>query len=345
MLVAKKFTLPLNVGLLVNSMLIDVLTRVAADTGIDAVQQRSLLLRHIQNAASEMHKQLECTKILREVSLIVPKDAVVALPYFVGELRGMRMHTNDIPFNLHPIGNPRYTNDTWQYKFKNWRDLGESAIKLSLNSVSPLTLIVNAIEDPVVEILIAGQTANSERIEEVIELDATSKTTTNSFGLGIFAIACNTTRTYNVIIHDSDGNEIAILYNNQRKTRYKLVDVSKMFWSLDTIDGQTVIDVLYKEPLPLYANDTDVFPAGDDYDDAWYFMAMHFFFKPLPDKQEQAGSFRSQSEAAMITAESGDKEGQLKKMTFGRNKYYGHFRKYETYYPGATPTNVDSAGQ
>lgn len=317
----------------------DVLARVAEDTGLNDVDQRSLLLRHINNAASWMYKQLECNAIYREVSLLVPVDKVISLPSYIGELRGMRIHTNEMPFNLNSIGNPRYTATTWNYKFRNWRDLGESPIKLSLNDVSTLNIVSNVVETDPVSLVISGQTNNALREEETILLNAGTVTTSKNFGPAIYSISCNKPRSGDIFIQDANGNEIAVLYNTDNRTRYKIMDVSQLPWPIDTADGSSIIDVCYKHPLYRFVNDSDQFPAGDNYDDAWYFMTMHLYYKPMQDRQQDATSFFGQAEAALVAVKESSEGFIMKKLNFGRNKFYGLFRRWR-YFPGS-PTNVD----
>lgn len=308
-------------------MLIDVLIRFCAESGVDINGQRPLALMYLNNAASEIYKQLECNKIYREISLLVPPDKIVSMPGFIGELKGLRMHTEQMPFDLHSMTQPRYVNNTYQYKFKNWRDVGESPIKLSLNSVAPLTITSQAIEAVPVTLKISGQTNLAETIEESIVLSASPVNTVNNFGPNIWKIACLATRTGNITITDAAGNEVAVLYNNQSATRYKIVDVSKLFWTFDTTDS-SIIDVLYKEPLRKLSNDIDSFPAGDDYDDAWFYTAMYLFYKPQQDKQNESSSFKAQSEAAMVSVKSTTEDIQVKKISFGPNKYYDLVHRY-----------------
>lgn len=320
-------------------MLLNVLTRLAADTGYEPTQQRSLLVNLLNNAARDLYNALECTKVYRETTLTVPPDAVVSLPSFIGELRGMRMHTNELPFDVNSIGMPRYITNTLQYKFKNWRDLGEVRIHSLPTTVGPLTLTTNAPADNA-SVLISGQTNNAQRIEEVVTVNAASVTTTNMFTQEIGKIACMTERTSDITILDANGNELAVLYNNDLQTRYKLVDVSQVFWTLDTSDGQSLIDVMYKVPLTRLTKDSDSFPGGDDYDNAWYFQAYFLYLKTLQGREDEAQAAKQNALSAIISAKDGSEQSVMKKMIFGRNKFYGIFRKYR-YYPGSV-TNVDN---
>lgn len=320
-------------------MLYDVLIRVAADTGLHPTGKRSTLISLLQNSAIAIHDRLECTKMYREVTLAVMPNSVVSLPAFIGELKGMRMHTNELPFDLHSIGQPRYVQTTLGYKFKNWRDLGESAVQQLPANIGPLSLIAGGIEDTPAIITIAGQTPSALRIEENVTVNVTPSATTNLFGPQIYDIGCPTERNYDIQINDSDGNNIAILYNNFRKTRYKIVDVSQIFWTLDTSAGESLIDVLYKLPKTRLFRDSDSFYAGDDYDDTWYNMAMHFYFKPIANRQADSQTFFNMAIQAIDAAKDSTESGIIKKLSFGRNKFYNLFKKYR-YYPGSV-TNVD----
>lgn len=319
-------------------MLLNVLTDLSAETGLDIVQKRPLLIRLLNRAAKEMHKELECNKIYRECTLTVPPDKVVSLPSMIGELRGMRMHTNELPFNLEALAMPRYKNSTLQHKFKNWRDLGEAATSV-IPQVGRLTLTCAGTEETPVTIFIEGQSTGGNSILEEVVMDDVSKTTTNVFGPRIDSIFCPEERIYDITIKDYTGTEIAVLYNNFQITRYKIVDVSQVFWTLDTSDGQSLIDVLYKLPASTLCKDADSFYAGDDYDEAWFNMAMFFYLKPLQNRLQDAIAHKQACMMFLQAAKESGEQGIMKKLAFGRNRFYGLFRKYR-YYPGSV-TNVD----
>jgi hypothetical protein len=320
-------------------MLLDVLTRVAADTGYEPTQQRQALLNLLNTGASELYNMLECNKIYRETTLVVPPDSVVALPSFVGELRGMRMHTNELPFDLAALSKPRYVDTSLSFKFKNWRDKGESPVCALPENIGQLTFIVPDVEQTPVTLLIQGQTNKAARLQEEVLIDAEQTTTLNMFGPNIYKIACASKRTCDITVEDSDGNTIAVLYNTDAKTRYKLVDVSQVFWTLDTSDGGSLIDVLYKIPYYRLTDDSDSFFAGDDFDNAWYSMCMHFFLRPMQGRQEEAQQAKADAVTFANTAKDSGEQQIIKKASYGRNKFYGIFRKYR-YYPGAV-TSVD----
>lgn len=325
-------------------MLIDVLTRLSADTGFHAVRQRAALIALLNQSAKEMHHELECNKVYRECTLVATPDALISLPSFIGELRGLRMHTNEIPIDYAAISKPRYVNNTLQHKFKNWRDLGERAVHTFPSLVGQLTIETQQAEETPVTVLISGQTNLAHEDQEEIEVASPSQTTTKLFGPTIYAISCvSDNRTADITIKDANGIEIAILYNVDRKTRYKIIDVSQVFWSLDTSAGETLVDVLYKLPFRQLTRDSDSFFAGEDFDEAWYQMSMYFFLNTKENRKQEALILRGAAMDFIKSAKDSGEQSIDKKIGWVRNPLYGLFRRWR-YYPGSV-TNVDNNTQ
>lgn len=312
-------------------MLIDVLTEVAADTGLSPVDQRTTLLSILNRAAKEMFARLECNKIYWEVTLDVPPNKIVTLPSYIYELRGMRASTTEDVFPLKAMASPRYVRRDWSYRWHNWRDLGESAVLQNPTLVGPLTITASAPLTSDVNILISGQTNVALRIEEKVVLNFANQTkvTTNLFGPEIYNIACvNSERDCDISISDANGNLLAVLYNMDNATRYKMIDVSEAPWSLDTTDNTSLIDVLYKCKLRTLSKDSDCFPASADFDTAWYWMAMFLYYKPLQNKPEDFNTYLPQSIMMMNVIKNGNEQQLEKKISFGRNKFYELTKRY-----------------
>lgn len=319
-------------------MLIDVLNRFAEDSGWHKVQQRATILDILKAAASEMHKEIECNRIYREVTLVVPRDKVVSIPAVVGEIRGTRAHSSEVTFDVKTMSNPRYVNSTLSYKWRNWRDLGEGALQQFPASFDTLTFEASTVEDAIIKI--CGQTNNANRVEETLTLDASPKDSVNIYTTNIYSISSESDRTCDITVKDSFGNVLAVLYNNQRQTRYKLIDVSQLFWGQDTSDDGTLVDVLYKLPLPELTNDTDQFPSGDDYDTAWYHRAMAVHYEAQQGRETDSAKHRAISLSLMKSIKESSEGGDNKRFQFGRNKFFNLFGRTR-WCPGAI-TNVDA---
>ncbi len=307
-------------------MLYPVIQRVSAETGIDLVQQRSTLVDYFNQASRIFHAELDANKMYREVTLVVPADKVVSLPSFIGEVKGIRIHSTEILVPLQSINVPRYSNSTLVYKIKNWRDLGNSPILRNLTVIAPFTLTCAAVEDEPAVVKICGQTNAASKLEEEITLNATSVTTTNQFGPQIFSIASFSARDNDITITDNLGVVVAVLGNKEQKTRYKLIDVSQIFWPLnDTAGGDSFIDVCYKLPFILAKNDTDSFAGGDDYDEAIYHMMLHLNYMTLGGKEQMALAELTRATQLLKAMKDGSEPGIQHKLNWGRNKYYGLF--------------------
>jgi len=310
-------------------MLLDVLTGFCEETGKDATQQRPEILRVLQAGAKELYDELSCNRMLREVSCLVPRNKIVALPSRIGELVAMRQHTSEVLVPLMSM-TPRYASNTLTYKWKNWRDLGESPVHTLPQAVDTLIFEAPQVTDNAV-IVVAGQTNVAAMISESVTLSSSPQETTNLWNpAGLKSISSVTARTCDITVNDAEGNEVAILYSNESKTRYKMVDVSELFWGNDSSDGSTIIDILFKAPLNKLVLDTDSFPAGDIYDEAWLYRALSLFYKNMPERREDANRNLMQSRLIAQNIRDGSERGQVKKLEFGRNKYMSR-----AYYCGA----------
>ena len=313
----------------------DILTRVAEDTGYHVTQDRTLLTKLIHRAAEMIYNRLECNAIMREATVLVPENMVISLPSFIGPLRGIKESSIERNFKVNPMMYPRYVKDDWTYKWKNWRELRVSPIHTNLGAVGPLTLTVAAVESTPVTVKIVGQTDTAARIEEEVVMSATSMSTTNSFGPNVYSIVCFDTRTKDITIKDDTNTEVAILYNNEQKTHYKLYDVSEYQWSKDVSDGTTTIEILYKHPLFQMINDADEFPA-QGYENAIYFEAMALWAAPQQGKEQLAAAWHQQAMIEPITTKDNEESMLNKKLNFGRNPVYGATRRY---YHNSSPFN------
>jgi len=309
-------------------MLIDVLTRVCEDVGYHITQERDKGIKLLNQASREIYQELDCNRIKREISCLVGRNMIVALPSMIGELQGMRQHSSEVLVPLESM-TPRYASNTLGYKWKNWRDLGESPVHTTPANIDTLTFEASVLEDAIVKI--NGQTAAAAATSESVTIDASPKDSTNLWvPAGLKSITSTSARTCDIIVKDGDGTEVAVLYNNERRTRYKMVDVSELFWGNDNTEGQTIIDILYKEPLYYLTNDTDSFPAGDIYDEAWHARAMAIFYATTEGRMQDANRWRMVSLNLLRNIKDGSEQGVIKKLTFGRNKYMTR-----AYYAGA----------
>lgn len=308
-------------------MLLEVLTKVATDTGLDLISQRNRLIDLANRASKEMYDRLECNKIYWERTVLVPGNKIITLPSYVGELRGMRTSISEMPFDIFGLSAPRYVKKNWEYKWMNWRDMGESPVSQMPSLIAPLSITCTP-EATTVTLLISGQTNKATRLEEKIILNSDIKTTVNMFGPQIYSIAClNPNRTSDIMVTDQNGIILGVLSNLDNNTRYKMIDVSAFGWPIDEGDGNnSFIDILYKVPLRKLTQDTDQFPAGNDYDNAWYYGCMWQYYLNSQNKGQDAATWLANMLTALNAAKDGSEQQLVEKLEYGRNKYHDAIR-------------------
>lgn len=317
-------------------MLKDLIIRIAEDTGYHPTQDRVAIINLVHRAAEMLYNRLECNAIMREVTVLVPENKVISLPSFIGPLRGLREARIDVNFNLNPQMYPRFVKNDWEYKWKNWRELRTSPIHTNLGAIGPLTFSVAAVETTPVTLKIVGQTDTANKVEEELVLDSVTKSTVNNFGPNVFNIACFETRNHNIIVKDDTDTEVAVLYNNEQKSFYKLYDISEFYWSKDVADGTTTIEILYKHPYVKMLNDADEFPAPV-YENAIYFEAMALWAAPQQGKEQLASAWHEQALIEPNATKQSEEEMLNKRMRFGRNPLYNQIRRRHYNVPFANP--------
>jgi hypothetical protein len=188
--------------------------------------------------------------------------------------------------------------------------------------VGPI-VVRGTVETSPVTVLISGQTNNATRLEERVVMDQPIKQTVNLFGPQIYTISCvSPSRTCDLVISDSAGIILAVLPNCDNKTKFKMIDVSAYGWPQDSSDGTSCyVDILYKVPLRRLTQDSDCFPAGDDYDNAWYYATMWQNFLTVQNKAADATSNMNQMLVALNSVKDATEQQLMEKLQFGRNKY------------------------
>jgi hypothetical protein len=105
-------------------------------------------------------------------------------------------------------------------------------------------------------------------------------------------------------------------------TRYKMIDVSEAPWSVDTSEGNSLIDVMWKVLLRTLTRDSDCFPATSDYDTAWYWMSMWLYYKPMQNKPADFDNYFPLALTDLKATKDGTEEGIDKRFSYGRNRFY-----------------------
>lgn len=310
-------------------------TLVASNEGINTTLNAAQKARYralINLAAEEIWESTDLPGCEKEVVLRVTADKEMALPSFVGELRGIRSLEDETRWNVTNM-RPRYSGNPWPDKWTGWRYKGMSAIQTEITNAAPLTVAI-PVADATVTLTITGSTANSNNIAETLTLSVVSQVTTNSF-LQIHSITKNGYNDTDITVSDADGNVLAVVYNNYLKSQYVIVDVSAYPTYGTCVDGLRLMECLYKMPLPTLINDNDEFPV-------------YGYDKIIADKTIQIIQEKKEPNALLMDAKiarnlankvAGKEQAIEKKLQFGRSVHdlrRLHGGSY-TYPTGMTP--------
>jgi tetratricopeptide (TPR) repeat protein len=212
---------------------------------------------------------------LEEQCFQINGDQTISLPEYVGQLRAMRELDSQIAVQLSQM-RPRYNQFNWEQEWRNWRLKGLQTLQTSIRNQSLLTASVLYVETPPIVITITGSNDDSSNIIETLTMDATSKTTVNTFN-AVASIIKDRVNTYNVSIVDIDGRTLTKIPNNKLQCKYQIVDISLMpFFIQSTSPTNAWVEVLYKKALPWFQNDADEFPAIG-YDNVWVNKALQLW--------------------------------------------------------------------
>ncbi len=306
-----------------------ILDKVAGQFGIDTTNttERAKLVDLVNEAARDLYTNPDAQLpiALQEVYVRVEANKEMALPPFVGELRAIREGCLDYcteKWELHTML-PKYHKTEWKNQWKNWRDKGYCAIAYESLDGAPGEISIPT-ADPTLTVTIQGETEDSNKAIDIITMDAVSKTWTKTW-THIKQIEKNKVTSENITITDVQGNELAIIYADQLKSRYKLVDVSQYPTHLGCCtcdDGSNVFEVLYKPTLNIMQEDSDFFPV-DGFDDVLVVKVKQLLTEMEPGKESRA-ILMHQKAKTLIRQLGTDKTGNLQKvMKFKANPIYG----------------------
>lgn len=246
-----------------------ILTKFAQRTGIPCVayngtepdeEQVNYALGFVNEGAREIYDAADHVGTMEECIISLNPQTQLTLPSFVGKIRATRELSTYIPWKLSTI-RPRYQINSWREEnYRNFRDKGIIPIARDVSNTAPPTIIVTQIETPPIEVTIIGSTVNASRISETIVMDALSKTFTQSF-TEYEVISKDRINLVDVLIQDADAVELAIIYNHELNSNYRLVDLSQ--YNTSENSGNITFEILYKKKFKLFQNLFDEFPVPD----------------------------------------------------------------------------------
>lgn len=258
--------------------LIQILQTFCRKSGWDPNTQRAALIPIINSAAKEIYEFTDLPGSLREIVALVPPGNIIALPYYVGELRAMREYYSFNKVLFREMA-PKYSYQPWKELWSNWRVLAKSPIQNTItNATIPIVLTIAAPETEDIVVTFEGRTTAASRITEPVTIAAGQVTAsaTEPF-IELYSITKTSTNDNDITVTGYDQNSqpmvLALIPNNRLESRYTIVDVSKLPSGGEQGTANRYIEVLYKEPLFYMTEDGDTFPA-EGFDDAIAYKAL-----------------------------------------------------------------------
>lgn len=301
--------------------LVDILDIVVSEIGLHAVNDRSQALRYINMAAKTIFEMDDYDGSLKETVVAVQPGQQIALADTIGELRAVRQHTLGYKVEVTPIQD-RYGYSKWMNPWTSWRIKGTSALMVDITNASILHLTTQRIENAVVTI--SGKTSISNRISEIITLDAYTEISVNAYE-EIYSIQRSIRGNYDITIKDAQGTTLAVLRNDQTETRYLIVDLTAYPF---IITGDPVyVEVLYKMPFSKLTNDSDKFPC-EGFDDAIAMMAIADYYKQQDDGNKKSHTYHVRSLQLIANVARNKEAGTQKTLTFAPNVYQDLYTRY-----------------
>lgn len=312
--------------------LINILDDFASYSGIGKQNdtQRAFALNIINQAAEDLYAILDTISCLREQIFRVDcttKQCV--LPYYVGEIRGIRQFSNGLNYAQHDM-RPRYSYSGWKEQYKNYNLLIRNKGFISLENFGEnsgnliFTLPTGKTSEKAFSIIVTGKTPYAGRIQETIEfaIGDSTKTSVNSFEPEfIEAIRKSVTNNFDITISDIDGTTLGMIANSELGSRYTLIQTPD-FPFVDT-ETDAYVEIMYKQRFTPFTNDYDVFPGHPEkYDKAIYWKAIEHWASRKDGKQDVALLAHKKCAEVMQNINE-DSSGQNElEMNFAPNQYF-----------------------
>ena len=236
---------------------------------IGTTGDRARMVRYLNRAYREYYNRTDLPGALKEQTFqLDPTDYLVTLPWYVGEVRGVKRHDGE---KVNVIGpHDQYGFNALRPTPDLFRIVGRRAIHTPLSLESQLTVTIALAQDEPFSVCIKGETASAAQIVETLTFTpgTLSMTTTAQFAKdnpnGIQSISRNGDVTADITVEDGAAVEIAHLPNALESLNHIVIQVTDKDITLATEDR--IYDLLYKETFIPLVNDADeiVFPALAD---------------------------------------------------------------------------------
>jgi hypothetical protein len=226
------------------------LNQLAVRWGLNSASttDQAVMLRFYNQAVKELNESTDTFGSLAEIAIPLEAPSKITFPQEVVSLRGVRWTGDKTPYSIYPVSS-KYCWTAWKNAWRAFVPVGYIPTLKSFDVTGQVTLRTLVADSS--EVVIVGSTTGSNRLAEVVVMDATTKTTVSAFS-AINSIVRKVIGTYDVTLYDSGSNKLAVLRNNAYHTKYYTVDISEFpAWSAsNSNECSRLVECLVKIEVP-----------------------------------------------------------------------------------------------
>lgn len=294
-------------------------------TVIDFITSRTALnradaLREINYAWKEIWSSDDMPDSLFEVTVLVDvATSRVSLPWYVGEIRGVRMNTFG-PRVVLNTPRPAYQDESYILSPYTWRILGSSPLNSSITNATTLDVsFVEPVSETVIVSLI-GPNDNGTDVREQLTFKAGEKIHRSIQRFtDLSALTKDKITQTDMVVVNLDGTTIASVPNSQFEARVKVVQITDK--NFIVCNNCRCYDILYKKVTPyLYFDETYV-----PFEESLMAKTMEWILLPKDGQNDKANAFGEKARNLLVQF-NGNERSTEHKMDLGVNKFNSNYR-------------------
>ena len=300
-------------------MLKDVLDFVRARTDL----AREDALREVNYAWKELWNADDLPNSVFEIAVApVDNNARISLPWFVGDIRGVKMNTWGRERIHLQTPRPWYQDDTYAQSPYTWKILGTSPLVHAVSNASTLTLRFNEAVTARTTVSLLGPNDNGALVRDqvIFEIGDTEHESVQRY-TDLSTITKDTITPANLTVFDANDTEIAIVPNDGFEAKNTIAQITDKCFKI--CNWCRCFDVLFKKVTPyLYYDETPV-----PFEEVLMAKTLEWITLPKDGQEEKAVMFGDKARNLLVQRNANE-TGVDKKLDVGRGHfaslYYGH---------------------
>jgi hypothetical protein len=220
----------------------------------DSVDATAKLLAWSNRAGKMLYDGFDLPgTVMEQFFCIDMQQHIVSFPWYVGSLRGVRLHQSSRQIKVLDM-RPRYNTSPWNQPMFKWRELRPTPLITSLRQSGTLTLSIPAPETFPFNVTIIGQTPTASRHIETLtfQVGDLEKTTTHQWTqeepFGIVAIRKDLLTSNDITVTETaTSSVVATIPNTQYEAMNMRVQILDFNLTQSWNSSDHCVEILYKK--------------------------------------------------------------------------------------------------